>query len=226
MINRPMTSSSLAQRTVAILAGGASTRMGADKALLILPSGETVLEHIIRVVSQCSNRVIVVGRQEPSPPSHLSSSGGTEIAGEDTEVVFLPDEMPGAGPASALRTALRFSQCPVLLVACDMPGLTVVAVEWLWHEAEAIEARDGVVAVSGDQWEPLFAVYFPACLPGLDRLLSEDRRSLQALLRFGDFATVFPPENLLPVLRNVNTPEQWAEYLATLTVPSPVKPSG
>lgn len=218
MLQPPLETLSSSPRTAAILAGGGSTRMGMDKALLPLPSGETVLERVLQVVSPVSERVIVVGREGPRNfPLPALTPGPSLGSGQGGHIQFLPDEMPGEGPAAALNTVLRYANCPVLLVACDMPGLTTESVEWLWHQAEGTAATEGVAGVSGEQWEPLFAVYFPACLPRLERLLSEGKRSLQALLRSGDFAAVTPPENLLPALRNVNTPEEWGAFLRTVS---------
>lgn len=179
--------------------------MGTDKASLVLPSGKIVLEQVIQVVAQTSERVVIVGRKKPA-----------NFDFREETIVFLPDETPGEGPAAALKTVLRFTQSPILLIACDMPGVTVEAVEWLWQRAEKTEAIEGVAVKSEGQWEPLFAVYFPDCLPRLETLLAEGKRSLQALLRSGDFETLDPPEYLLPALRNVNTPEEWEAFLQTL----------
>src|SRR5262245_34960793 len=80
----------------AILAGGNSTRMGEDKALLRLePDGPTCLESIARSLAEVARRVAIVA---PLNRGYLV---------EGTERV--DDRYPGSGPLGGVATALAWS---------------------------------------------------------------------------------------------------------------------
>jgi molybdopterin-guanine dinucleotide biosynthesis protein A len=118
------------EHTGFVLAGGRSTRMGRDKALLPWGSG-TLLDHVAAVVREAVGNVTVIGRGEH------------------------PDVIPGCGPLGGLLTA--FSLCNsqrVLLVACDMPNLTPELLR-----AMLAVPGDAVVAESAGRLHPLCAVY-------------------------------------------------------------------
>ena len=101
----------------AILAGGQSRRMGRDKASIIW-QGETLLARTARVAQEAGFAVMVIGRERPD---------GWPLP--DTR--FVPDAYPGQGPLGGLATALEAANQDVLLLACDMPLLSVEAIAWL-----------------------------------------------------------------------------------------------
>jgi molybdopterin-guanine dinucleotide biosynthesis protein A len=92
----------------AVLAGGASTRFGGDKAVAIY-QGRPLIDHAIEALRAMSDTVIVVGRQWP---------------GVDT-VADCPG--PGLGPLGGLLGALTFAEGNgfgnVLTLPCDAIGL-------------------------------------------------------------------------------------------------------
>src|SRR5713226_697505 len=86
--------------TGCVLAGGKSTRMGQDKALLDW-HGQTLLNHMVDLLRNVADPVHVAGRDE------------------------LPDQLPGLGPLSGIATALEASSTDAnLIVAVDLPHLT------------------------------------------------------------------------------------------------------
>src|SRR5271163_1224329 len=92
-----------------VLAGGRSTRMGRDKALL--PLGDsTLLDHVAQCVRQAAGNVTIIG-----PPDRYASLGYPVTA----------DLVTNCGPLGGLYTALSITETDWnLMVACDMPGLT------------------------------------------------------------------------------------------------------
>ena len=186
--------------TAAILAGGKSQRMGRDKAGIVLANGVTFLQRTVALAADVCEDVIVVGRERPSDWPFAQTT-------------FLPDEIPGAGPAGGLLTALRHSSGPILLLACDMPALTADALRWLRERAALSPHTPGIAAVQGEQVEPLFALYRPACLPALEQRLAAGRRSLQGLLAALPFVFTEVPAPHRPALANINTPEELSEAL-------------
>ncbi|HYK40556.1 MAG TPA: molybdenum cofactor guanylyltransferase, partial [Candidatus Eremiobacteraceae bacterium] len=102
-----------------VLAGGASSRFGQDKALAEL-GGKTVLERMLELLKGSGVReAIVVGSK---------AKYGTFGAR------CLSDEWPGEGPLGGIITALhnagvnKYGYRWCLILSCDMPFLTV---EWL-----------------------------------------------------------------------------------------------
>jgi len=77
-----------------VLAGGASKRMGQDKALLPY-RGTTLVEHVANTVREAVGMVALIG-----DPARLGSLG----------LAVFPDELPDSGPASGIYTALRITE--------------------------------------------------------------------------------------------------------------------
>ena len=101
----------------ALFAGGASRRMGLDKAVLTV-GGETLLARTSRLAKDAGLSVVVVGRARPDDWTLDTAA-------------FLPDDVPGLGPLGALTTLLRRVSEPVLALACDLPRLDADALRWL-----------------------------------------------------------------------------------------------
>lgn len=182
--------------TAAILAGGESRRMGADKANLTF-GGVPLLERAARAAQAAGLPVLVAGRARP-PDWPLP------------EADFFPDAAPGLGPLGGLETALRRAGTPVLALACDMPLLTPEALRWLRELAATSVGPHGLAVTRAGRWEPLFSVYAPACLPLIESRLAQSRRSLHGLIEAGDFTNVEAPDWVAAQLVNVNTPEDLA----------------
>jgi FdhD protein len=186
----------LADIAAAVLTGGASTRMGSDKARLPL-AGEAAATRVARLLSHLFAEVLLVGGDPP-----------TEAPGRS-----VPDP---PGPRCALRGvvgALEASASErVLLVATDLPLLTpdLVLALVAWPEAEAVVPR------SSDGIHPLCALYRrrPALAAARDQLAAE-RLALRDWLAILD-TTYLEPDDLAAVdpgstaLTNVNTPDELA----------------
>ena len=190
--------------TGAVLAGGASRRMGSDKAALLI-GGEPLLQRAVGRLRLALAEVIVVGS-----PALAPRVPGTRI---------VADEWPGRGPLGALATALRATDAPwVLLVACDMPFTEPALIREIARRALTTPAAD-VVALRGPRGaEPLHAAYSRACLPLALEQLAGDDASLRGLLAAARLAEVSPddarlldPSGLSAF--NANTPEEWRRAL-------------
>ena len=92
----------------AVLAGGASSRMGVDKATVEI-EGRSMLDRVAASLELVADRLVVAGRSSP-----VSGLPG------------LPDPSPGragplAGLAAALQEANRLGAEAVMLIAVDQP---------------------------------------------------------------------------------------------------------
>jgi len=147
----------------AILAGGRSTRMGADKALLDL-GGAPMITLVAAALIEAGCRVMVIGRDDR--PAGLHS---------------VPDSPSGRrGPVAGLATALRIAGgSPVVLVGVDQPFLRPATITGLL----SVAGGDAVVPIANGRRQPTCAVYWPNCAAIVEDLLTgEDDPPLQAVL--------------------------------------------
>lgn len=198
--------------TGVVLAGGASRRMGRDKAALLI-GGEPLLRRAVGRLRLALAEVIIVGT-----PALTTLAPGTRV---------IADEWPGRGPLAALATALRASDSAwALLVACDMPFTQPALLRALARLALTTPEADVIVLRGARGIEPLHAVYHLACLPlALARLASADA-SLRGLLAEARVREMAPAEvaSLDPEGRstfNANTPEEWRRALRLAASPTP-----
>jgi Molybdopterin-guanine dinucleotide biosynthesis protein A len=156
----------------AILAGGASSRMGGPKAFVAL-GDRALVEMVAEALSAVSSRVLLV-------LSASASEGEEGFAGLGLEIVR--DEFPGAGPLAGIHAALAAAGgTPVLACGCDQPFLEPELLGWM-AEAFAACGREALMARIGGRLQPLPAIYGPSCLGAA-------RGQLEAgALRLRDFA--------------------------------------
>ncbi len=154
---------------VAILAGGRSTRMGFDKALLVV-EGRTLLERQVALAWSLGPREVwVAGRTD------------TELAGWRARGVS--DAQPGQGPLGGLAAVLEIVDAPhVLVLAVDMPALT----EAFLRRLLAVRAPGvGVVPRTRRGWEAVAAVYPRELAPLVRAALVAGRRAMHSLVEEG-----------------------------------------
>ncbi len=194
------------QVTVAVLAGGASTRMGRNKALLPI-RGRPLIAHIVERLRPLADEVIVVTR-EREPYLFL----GLPIA---------TDRYADVGPLAGLHAALEAAHGDlVALVACDMPFVSAEVFAFLLALARG---ADVVMPRIGGREEPLHAVYRrEVCLPAVEAAIGAGQRRLIAFLprvrvRYVDEDELRRVDPDLRSFVNVNTPEEWEEALRRLS---------
>lgn len=166
--------------TIAVQAGGKSSRMGEDKALIRL-AGIPLIERVLGRIDGLADEILITTNR-PETLTHLN-------------LRMAPDEVPGAGALHGLKTALSAAQCDVVLVlSCDTP---FVSRELLEHLLNRAHEADVIVPKHGDKYEPLQAVYNSAhCLPALEAALESDKRRM---------VSFFPKVHILPIEEPVLT---------------------
>ena len=173
----------------AVLCGGSSRRMGADKALIDV-DGVPMAERVARVLEAAGcEPVIFVG-------------GGAQLA--ELGRRHVPDRWPGQGPVGGVVTALDAlgDADAVLVAACDLPDLTAGAVSnVLGTEADRSEVR---VADSG-RVEPMLACWPTSLRREVERSFERGTRALHHVVT--DRMAVHVPVDPA-ALRNVNRPDQ------------------
>jgi molybdopterin-guanine dinucleotide biosynthesis protein A len=180
--------------TVAILAGGKSSRMGTDKSFVRV-LGKPLIEDILDRVHGLGAETILITNQ----PAHYAYLG----------VPLFTDVLPEKGALGGLYTALYHSSQPhTLCVACDMP---FVIKPLLDHLIALIPDGDAIVPRLGKEAEPFRAIYARACLEPIRAALEAGKMRIisffpEVRVRFVDEAEIdrFDPQHLS--FFNVNTP--------------------
>jgi molybdopterin-guanine dinucleotide biosynthesis protein A len=183
----------------AVLAGGASRRMGRDKALLPLAEGDgTWLERAFLDLAERCATVWIVGR--------IAESGGAELPSLRWPARSHLDLRPGCGPLGGLETALELSRGRgVLLLPCDLPALAGEALDLLLANrdphacATAFRHADGLP-------EPAVALFEARALESVRRLLDCGGRALHHFLNEAETNWVAVPPELSAGFVNLNTP--------------------
>ncbi|MFQ5615528.1 MAG: molybdenum cofactor guanylyltransferase [Anaerolineales bacterium] len=186
--------------SVAIQAGGESTRMGADKALLPFQGG-TMIEHILRQVEGLGDEIFIITNR----PENYRRFG----------LPTFMDVIPNWGALGGLYSALYHSpQEYCLILACDMPFINRPLLE---HIISLSPEYDAVVPRLSPRFiEPFRAVYRKTCLPPIEAVIDAGQRRVisffdQVNIRFVERAEI---EQLDPECRsffNVNTIEDLAK---------------
>jgi molybdopterin-guanine dinucleotide biosynthesis protein A len=175
-----------------VLVGGASRRMGRDKALLPLGHA-TMVEEIAARVRVAAGSVTLIG--SPEKYGHLG-------------LPVIPDEIENCGPLGGLYAALRATNADWnVLVACDMPEVTVSFLQRLIEAAERSDA-DCVLPEIGGKLDPLCAVYHRRVVGAAESAIH------RKLFKMQDFVSTlrtsyWPVADPRPLV-NLNTPVEWS----------------
>ena len=193
-----------------ILAGGKSSRMGREKAL-ILVEGETLLARAVRFwnLSGLADRILL----SVGSPSRLQF---LEPLPERAEPIC--DFFEDSGPMAGILSAFRQTDAELLYVsAVDMPYLRRDAAEILLREISRVSETgrlpDAAVFLRDGRPEPLFGVYRRSAAGAAERLLRSGDRKMSRLLN--SVETVYCPaeDGMAEIFRNINTPEDLRHLL-------------
>jgi molybdopterin-guanine dinucleotide biosynthesis protein A len=175
-----------------VLAGGKSSRLGFDKALLRV-NGEILAQWLPdRLAAWCSPVALVVDR-----PQRYAVA-----------VRQLVDHAPDAGPLAGIAAGLQGLAVPAFVCACDMPLLQPALLQRL---LVALDGYDLAIPERDGRLEPLCAVYGVSCLPVIQRLLRDRRLRANAvasevptrILREPEWRAIDPEGDSF---LNINTP--------------------
>ena len=197
--------------TVFVLTGGKSERMGADKALLQLPTGETLLERALAVGASVAGETRIVGSRE----KYAAYAWAGEI---------IEDLYPGQGPLGGIHAALKTSATEWnVVLAVDMPLVSSELLKWLILRAKESGAVVTVPRAKSGWYETLCGVYRREFATIAEAALREARNKIDPLyaqvkmrvLELDEIAKAgFGPE----VFENCNTKEQLAGISKQLSV--------
>jgi molybdopterin-guanine dinucleotide biosynthesis protein A len=184
--------------TAFVLAGGKSSRMGRDKALLQF-GGKTLLEGALVLASTVAPKLKIVG--DPAKYAEFAP--------------VVSDIYLDRGPLGGIHAALINTDTDLnLILATDLP---FVAPAFLQHLIATARSTDALVTVPklGHFFEPLCAIYRKEFSNVAQQALIEGRNKVDALFTAGITYLVSEEEIVAAgfspaMFRNLNTPEDFA----------------
>lgn len=189
----------------AVLAGGKSSRMGKDKALLRLDN-QTLLERTVGKLQNILSDVMIVSNE-----SYKHSL---------PNVRHITDIYQGRGPLGGIHSAIKNAVYEhVFIVACDLPFWELEVVEILMEQCRGY---DGAVPLFKGRPEPLLAVYTKRCLPVIEEYLIKKIGKVACI--YQDLNINFVGEILIKsvnqgerIFCNINSPEDFREIQSIKT---------
>ena len=191
-----------------IQAGGRSSRMGEDKAWIVI-DGHSMIEHVIAAAQKITTAIAIV--INPANPNGRKY----EALAQSTEAKLMHDLHDHRGPLGGIETGLKFcdAEQAALILACDLP---FVSAEFLRLLQQIHQTENSLLTVPLDQSgrpQMLAAIYSPACLPHVSDLLADNelkarllcKRVKTRLVGFSEYSYLPEAEKFLV---NLNTPEE------------------
>ena len=190
--------------TGAVLCGGESRRMGADKALLAL-DGRRLIDYSIEALRPVAGRILLACGPRP------------RYADLGLETVL--DARPDGGPLAGLLAALEASRTEwLVLLACDMPRADSRVLRALLDQAARCELDVCLLEIERGT-QPVCGVYRRTCAPAVRRSLERGER------RMVDFHAPQPGERALRVgtlaARELAPPLAGSDFQPALNLNSP-----
>ena len=181
-----------------LLAGGKSTRMGCDKALLDF-EGQPLWRRQLNTLHRLSPQQLMIA----APPREEWS--GYEV---------IADIMANAGPLAGVAGALRRCATSHLVVlAIDLPNMTADFLRGLLVECTE---EQGIVPCSPAGFEPLAAVYPADCAALAMHLLRRGEYSMQQFVQLAIAQGRMCPREIAPneseLFLNLNTPADYERF--------------
>lgn len=171
-----------------ILAGGKSSRMGADKGFVSYKN-KPFIEHIIKAMQPLVDDIIII-----------SNNKNYEIFGFDC----YNDLIKNAGPLAGIYTGLKYSKTENnLVVSCDVPLINTEVLQKLIDQQNDVSE---VIQIQSDGKNmPLIAIYKKQCEAIFLEELNQDQRKVQKALEKCEVKTVVIEPNFEKHTTNINT---------------------
>lgn len=182
--------------SIAIMAGGKSSRMGTDKSFVLF-QGQPMIERVLAQVADLGDELLLM-TNHPAPYAYL----GLPMFG---------DLFPDHGPLAGIYTAVTHAQHPhTLIVACDMPWLNRDLLRYL---IDLRQTADLIVPRWDKYPEPLHAIYSKTCLEPMQEKLAAQQLKISGFfgrvrVRFVEREEIVRFDAHGRSFANINTPDE------------------
>lgn len=180
------------------LAGGRSSRMGRDKALLPHPSGNTLLSHTLLLLQSLLAPVYISCRKAQSY----------------RECATIFDAVENVGPIGGIYTSLKMAYAAharaILCLACDLPLMTVRPLERLLRSHfQSMPMASVFLNPHSKKREMTAAVYSCAAFNFFHAAVIARRYRLSGVLPVNQIQVVETLPEEIMLFKNCNTPEEY-----------------
>lgn len=179
------------KKTLAILAGGKSSRMNYNNKALLLYKEKTFIENIINAGKDFDEIIIIANKEDDYKNLNLKIYGD----------IFI-----GNGPLAGIHSALKNSRNnKVLCIACDMP---LVSSKTLSLIGSIEDEHEVLVPRIDDKLQPMCAIYSKSLIPRIEKALVNGENKLQRFIISTNYKVL---ENELPKIdfSNINTKKEY-----------------
>ena len=184
-------------KTLAILAGGKSSRMNYNNKALLNYKEKKFIEHIIEAGKNYKEIIIMSNNKE-------------EYKGFNLRVV--EDIYKGNGPLSGIHSALVNSTTDeVLCIACDMPLITEKTLNILGDYSGDYEV---LIPRVSERLQPLCSIYSKKIIRNLEEAIKENNNKLQLLIKSLNYKIIEGNEEAKFIeddFLNINTEKEYSE---------------
>ena len=216
---------------VVILAGGASQRMGSPKALLTLPTGESLLNYHVRHAAKLNVPIMIAdnGRDFKIDAELLADNPQLSIAHiADYISISVVDNEETEGPLVAIESALQYlvnikdalerKQSWLMVISCD----SLINAHELWQQLNVYSTADidnnedkSVICLADDSnLYPLLGLYRLSIEPALRAYIDSGERRVMSLIKpIAQTVAVLEKQQLLT---NFNTPTDFKRACSAL----------
>jgi len=178
-------------QTAVIFAGGKSSRMGKDKALLPFGAYPSMAEFQYRKLLPLFTTVYLSAKTDKF----------------DFDAPVITDRYPESSPMVALASLFEILDAEaVFILSVDMPMIRQAEIEKLCRQYQQ-QQPDILIAQSPRGVEPLCGIYRRSILPYVHALLKQNQHRMRALLDSVKTETVYFEE--INRFANINTPEEY-----------------
>jgi molybdopterin-guanine dinucleotide biosynthesis protein A len=182
--------------TAVILAGGKSSRMGQNKALLQI-GGIPLIQRVQELLAKIFSKIVL--------------STAAENAYPQLQLPEIVDHYPETGPLGGITTVLESGLSPIFCVACDMPFLNQNLIEFQCNITDCCVA---VIPVWENHPQVLHGLYRKDLLSAFHSGLKEEHHKITDWLEEAPVCYLleeeirrFDPAGLS--FRNINTPDDY-----------------
>ncbi len=158
----------LKHNTAVIFAGGKSSRMGTDKALLPFGNYSSMAEYLYKKLAKIFNNIY--------------------ISAKNDKFVFQPtiiyDKYPQSSPMVGLVSIFETIDCDeIFMISVDSPLITNETIDILYKNAKININADAIIAVSEKGIEPMCGIYRRNIYKKAKECLDNDMHQLMNLLK-------------------------------------------
>jgi len=191
-----------------VLAGGASTRMGQDKATLAY-HGRAQLQWAYELLTGvCERSYVSVRPDQRDEPTRAS-------------LPQIVDTQPGIGPMAGISAALAaHPRAAWLILACDLPFLSRDTLAHLIAHRDTSRIATAYRSTHDQLPEPLCAIWEPQSREAVNNWIAIGKQCPRKLLINSDAALLDQPD--ARSLDNINTPDEFSTARSALHSSAPL----